>query len=284
MDRYYQLSMIMNNKLRYFMWIACLVFIVGLFACSTEDTSAPLVIAISKGKPDKYYGAYTRWLKEADSTIEVIDLYHMPLDSALALLDRCAGLLISGGPDIHPGFYGRPQDTVKCNDGIDGKRDTLELMLIGKALEQDIPILGICRGLQVINVALGGSLYADIPSDLPSDLRHRCLDKNNCNHEINVAESSELFNISQLAIGSVNSNHHQGISIIADNLVPVAKTKDGIIEAFQWEYPDNKAFLLAVQWHPERMEPENPFSLPIATAFIMAAREAEINKHPMKTN
>ncbi|MEA3476750.1 MAG: gamma-glutamyl-gamma-aminobutyrate hydrolase family protein [Bacteroidota bacterium] len=284
MDRYYQLSVIMNNKLRYFMWIACLVLIVGLSACSTEDTSAPLVIAISKGKPDKYYGAYTRWLKEADSTIEVIDLYHMPLDSALALLDRCAGLLISGGPDIHPGFYGRPQDTVKCNDGIDGKRDTLELMLIGKALEQDIPILGICRGLQVINVALGGSLYADIPSDLPSDLRHRCLDKNNCNHEINVAESSELFNISQLAIGSVNSNHHQGISIIADNLVPVAKTKDGIIEAFQWEYPDNKAFLLAVQWHPERMKPENPFSLPIAAAFIMAAREAEINKHPMKTN
>ena len=275
MDFIYQLSDYMKNFRRCVYLIAtsmAVMYFVG--ACSLTEDPSSITIAISKGKPDKYYGAYSDWLRAADSTIEVIDLYHIPLDSAMKLLDMCSGLLLTGGPDIHPAFYGRPQDTVKCNDGIDGKRDTLELMLIGKALESDIPILGICRGLQVLNVALGGTLYADIPSDLPSDLRHRCLDKNNCDHEITVLEESLLHQVSQSVNGMVNSNHHQGIEKIADNLIGAATTKDGIIEAVQWEFSYNKAYLLAVQWHPERMEYGNPFSLPIANSFIRAAYNA----------
>ncbi len=280
---FYQLSDVMKKIRRCaYMITLSLGFIVFVCGCSCTDKTSSVVIAMSKGKPDKYYGAYTEWLKAADSTIELIDLYHLPLDSALKVIDNCSGLLLTGGPDIHPGFYGRPQDTVKCNDGIDGKRDTLELMLVGRALEADIPILGICRGLQVLNVALGGRLYSDIPTDLPSDLRHRCLDKNNCNHEITVTEGSKLHMISQNTHGMVNSNHHQGIATIADNLTAIATTKDGVIEAVQWEYSDNKAYLLAVQWHPERMEYGNPFSLPIALSFISAAYSAELIKSEVR--
>ena len=94
-------------------------------SCTWDVVMSTVLIAISKGKPDKYYGAYTEWLKAADSTIQVVDLYHLSADSAMAILDHCSGLLLTGGPDIHPGLYGRPQDTVLCNDGIDGKRDTL---------------------------------------------------------------------------------------------------------------------------------------------------------------
>jgi putative glutamine amidotransferase len=244
-------------------------------SCNKDEDISSVLIAISKGKPDKYYGAYTEWLKSADSTVNVVDLYHLPLDSAMAMLDKCSGLLLTGGPDIHPGFYGRPQDTALCNDGIDGRRDSLELMIIGRALESDIPVLGICRGLQVLNVALGGTLYADIPSSVQSDIKHRCVDKNDCFHDITVIEGSKLYQISQQLHGKVNSNHHQGISSIADNLKAIAMTADGIIEAIQWEYPDNKAFLLAVQWHPERMEYSDPCSLPIALSFIQAAYKAE---------
>jgi len=141
---FYQLSDVMKKIRRCtYMITLSLAIIVFVCGCSCTDKTSSVVIAISKGKPDKYYGAYTEWLKAADSTIELIDLYHLPLDSALKVIDNCSGLLLTGGPDIHPGFYGHPQDTVKCNDGIDGKRDTLELMLIGRALEADIPILGI---------------------------------------------------------------------------------------------------------------------------------------------
>ena len=279
MDYFKQVFKAMNKLLRCAivtsLTLAIMIFICG---CSSTDQPSSVLIAISKGKPDKYYGAYTEWLKAADSTIDVIDLYHLPLDSAMKVLDKCSGLLLTGGPDIHPGFYGRPQDTSRCGDGIDGKRDTLELLLVGKALESDIPVLGICRGLQVLNVALGGSLYVDIPSDLSSDLRHRCVDKNNCNHEILVTKDSKLHQVSQHTEGMVNSNHHQGISTIADNLIAIAKTKDGVIEAIQWEFSYNKAYLLAVQWHPERMEYGNPFSLPIALSFIQAAYHAEYEK------
>jgi putative glutamine amidotransferase len=151
-------------------------------------------------------------------------------------------------------------------------------MLIGKALESEVPILGICRGLQVLNVALGGTLYADIPSAVQSNIMHRCSDKNNCFHEISIFDGSKLHQVSRQLQGNVNSNHHQGISTIADNLKAIAMTDDGIIEAIQWEYPDNKAYLMAVQWHPERMEYGNPCSLPIALSFIQASYKAEQRK------
>ena len=271
----YQLSAAMKTSIRcLYMFILCIGIVMFLVACSAREKADPILIGVSKGKPDEYYGAYARWLKAADSTVVVVDLYHLTLDSALRVLDDCSGLLLTGGPDLHPGFYGRPQDTVLCDDGIDGKRDTLELLLIGKALESDIPVFGICRGLQVLNVALGGSLYADIPSLVTSDLQHRCAVKETCFHAISVKEGSYLQLFSHQLEGKVNSNHHQGISTLADNLSAVAQTPDGIIEAIQWEFADNKAYLMAVQWHPERMDYDSPFSLPLAKSFILAAYNA----------
>jgi len=86
-------------------------FIIVFTSCVGERKAEPITIGISKGAPEEYYGNYSRWLSDADSTIICVDLYHMPLDSALLLLEECSGLLISGGPDVYPGRYDRPQGT-----------------------------------------------------------------------------------------------------------------------------------------------------------------------------
>ncbi|RLD76233.1 MAG: hypothetical protein DRJ15_15710, partial [Bacteroidetes bacterium] len=172
-------------KTRRFIILLTVILITGLLlpSCSVPEEHGPLIIGISKALPEEYYGNYAKWINTADSGIVCVDLYHMPLDSALIMLDGCSGLLISGGPDVYPGRYGRAADTVKCGT-IDYYRDTLEFALIGKAKELGMPILGICRGLQIFNVYHGGSLYADIPIDFDTSEVHRCKDTYNCNHEL----------------------------------------------------------------------------------------------------
>jgi len=171
-----------------------LLLLIPLFilsSCNGEKKAENIIIGISKGAPEQYYGNYSKWLKTADSTIICIDLYHMSLDSALLRLEGCSGLLISGGPDVHPGRYDAAEDTVKCGS-IDYYRDSLEFALIKKAKSLQMPILGICRGLQIFNVYHGGSLYADIPTDLDTLVKHRCPDTYNCFHEVRIMQGSLL--------------------------------------------------------------------------------------------
>ncbi len=156
-----------------------LFFICILVLGCNSPKEDQILIAISKGKPAEHYGNYGKWLKIADPTIEWVDLYHISLDSALMTLDQCSGLLISGGPDVYPGRYGQADDTVRCGS-IDYRRDTLEFILINKALAMGLPILGICRGEQIMNVVMGGSLYVDIPTDFDSVVLHRCKDEDSC--------------------------------------------------------------------------------------------------------
>ena len=249
------------------------IFISGLLlpSCSGPDKPDPVVIGISKAAPEEYYGNYAKWLTTADSAIICIDLYHMPLDSALILLDRCSGLLISGGPDVYPGRYNQASDTLKCGT-IDFYRDTLEFALIRKAKETEMPILGICRGLQIFNVYHGGSLYPDIPTDLGTSVMHRCENTYDCDHEIRVLKKSGLYKISGEQQGVVNSNHHQGIQRIGSGIRAIARSNEGLIEAIEYEDPGNMPFFMGVQWHPERMELQNPFCLPIAINFIQEAK------------
>ena len=246
-------------------------------ACTCEKEAEPVRIGISKALPDQYYGNYARWLKTADSTIICVDLYHIPTDSALILLDQCSGLLISGGPDVYPGRYGREGDTVKCGS-IDLFRDTLEFALIEKAKEMQLPVLGICRGLQIFNIYHGGSLFAHIPTDLDSTIKHRCPNTYECYHEIRIKDETGLHDISNISQGIVNSNHHQGIWRIGNGLCIMARSNDGLIEAIEYENPDEMPFFMGVQWHPERMDPQSPLSLPIAKHFLAEARQFK-NKH-----
>lgn len=249
-----------------------LLFIVFLStSCVQEPNPEPIYIGISKGAPSEYYGNYSKYVNTVDSNVICLDLYHMPLDSALHLLDNCSGLLISGGPDVYPGRYGQANDTIKCGS-IDFYRDTLEFALIEKAKALEMPILGICRGLQIFNVYHGGALYPDIPSDFDTTVVHRCKDTYDCYHNIRVSEASGLYKTAGINHGITNSNHHQGIQRIGKGIVAVARTDDGLIEAIEYENADAMPFFMGVQWHPERMDDQNPFSLPIAMYFVQEAK------------
>ncbi len=237
--------------------------------CSVENEK--LIIAISKAKPDKYYGNYPIWVHKANSNVEIINMYELGVDSALQVLDLCDGLLVTGGADVYPGWYGKLVDTARCGS-FDLYRDTLEMGLIRKAMELKMPIIGICRGEQIINVTLGGTLIIDIPTDRDTTVKHRQEDWENCFHSVVLAKSSLLHKVCNTNDYKVNSNHHQAVDKIADDLKPSAFADDGIIEAVEWKNPENKSFLLAVQWHPERLDSVNAgLSLPIAREFIFQA-------------
>lgn len=244
------------------------VFLLAIFllaACSEQEE--PIKIALSKGYPYVSYQNYYNWIDSGDSTIIVNDMYNQPLDSALKMLEECSALILSGGADIYPGRYGEESELERCGS-IDYKRDTLEFALIKKALELQIPIFGICRGQQMLNVAMGGSLYIDIPTDYDTIVKHRQTDYLNCFHDVYLEPGTKLAWASGLITGNVNSNHHQAIRDIANVFKVSARSTDGSIEAIEWKVPEEKAFLMAVQWHPERMKKDNPLSRNLLELFL----------------
>lgn len=256
----------MNNNI--LKSISILLFSVLLIGCNTNKQPRIIKIAVSKAVPEKSYINYINWLKTADSTVICLDMYHLEIDSALKLLEQCDGLLLTGGTDIYPGRYGKENDTSRCWK-TDFKRDSIEVTLIKAALEQKKPILGICRGLQLMNVYLGGSLYIDLPTDLDTIVKHQCENKYECYHDITISEKSLLFEINGQKTGIVNSNHHQGIEQLAEPLIGIANTNDGLIESIQWKNINDKPFLLGVQWHPERMDFNSPLSGGIAKRYLL---------------
>lgn len=244
-----------------------IVFAIVIISCTTNKEPKQLKIAISKAVPEKSYINYINWIHTADSAVICLDMYHLEIDSALKLFAECDGLLLTGGTDIYPGNYGKESDTARCWEP-DFKRDSIEIALIHAALQQEKPILGICRGLQLLNVYMGGTLYIDLPTDLDTIVKHQCSYKFECYHDVKIAENSLLFDISGQTSGAVNSNHHQGIEQLADPLKGMAFTNDGLIESIQWKVADKKPFLLGVQWHPERMSFDNPLSGKIAKRYL----------------
>ncbi len=173
----------------------------------------------------------------------------LPENGWRSLLDRLDGILFSGGADIGlEHFDGEPHPTVE----VESVRDSIELPLLRAAVDIDKPFLGICRGLQVMNVALGGTLYTHILDQLPNALQHDWQDKPRPTlaHPVRVEEGTRLADILGAPMLQVNSLHHQGIKDLAPSLKATALSPDGLIEGI--ELPDHK-FALAVQWHPEWM-------------------------------
>jgi putative glutamine amidotransferase len=153
-------------------------------------------------------------------------------------LKELKGVLIPGGYDIHPKYY---NEEVDGSSGMDDSIDRMDLDLVRIAMKQGIPVFGICRGLQVINVALGGSLIQDVPTKLPDSLDHMA-----GKHKIALNPSCKLASLFDPVI-LVNTHHHQAVKRIAPTLHLAAIADDGIVEALEGEG------ILAVQWHPERM-------------------------------
>jgi putative glutamine amidotransferase len=184
------------------------------------------------------------------------------------LYPRLDGLLFTGGGDIRTELFGgSPHPAV---DDIDDERDMLELQLMRYALEDGKPTFGICRGCQVMNVALGGTLYTHIPDQLANAVRHDCssgFSRDYLAHPVRVEEGSRLAEICKEPVLQVNSLHHQGIKGLAEGLKPVAYAPDGLVEAV--ELPDHP-FALAVQWHPEWLIAQEPVQR-LFRAFIAEA-------------
>ncbi len=236
-----------------------------LFAQSLAGQPVPLTIALSKASPN-----YVNWLRQSDPAVAILDLYKLPVAEAVNKLASCSGLLVTGGEDVYPGRYGRIADTARCTD-MNLYRDSLELALIEAALARKMPVMGVCRGEQILNVALGGTLIVDIPSDAGGKVTHQCDDYLHCFHAVKVIPGRLLSSISLAEIARVTTNHHQAVDRLAGTLMAGAISEDGIIESVEWREPAGKSFLLGVQWHPERMERSNPLSGPLADEFLRQA-------------
>jgi len=171
---------------------------------------------------------------------------------------RCDGVVLAGGGDVHPKFYSREEDAALAKD-IRVPRDLFEFDIVREALERSVPIMGICRGAQVFNVAMGGSLILDIERAGYSN--HRGGKGADLTHGVTVEEGSILREIVGCARGTINTLHHQAVDKIGKGLRACARAEDGIIEALEWADPAGKSYVMLVQWHPERFEdPASPFA------------------------
>ena len=180
------------------------------------------------------------------------------------------GLLLTGGGDIHPDNFSEPYHPSLRY--VNEARDELEIPLCQKAIEDDLPVFGICRGIQIMSVAMGGSLYQDIPTEYPQEaVMHSAENYKDSRHEIEISES-RLSEIVGKEIDEVNSAHHQAVKDIGDGFVVTAhSTEDGIIEAME---DPSKRLVIGVQYHPERMTKTAEFRehrRKLFEAFIKAA-------------
>jgi putative glutamine amidotransferase len=167
-----------------------------------------------------------------------------------SVLDGCDGLLLTGGEDIHPSWYGA--DPSPLLSPPSRERDLFELALFAVARQRELPILGICRGIQLVNVALGGTLFQDLPSERPGAVDHSPPGARDSRiHSVRIEPGSRAAAALETTSVTVNSVHHQAIKDLAPGLVATGWTSDGLIEVA--ESSPGTPWLLAVQWHPEEM-------------------------------
>lgn len=185
------------------------------------------------------------------------------------LLEGVDGLLITGsGPDLPPSLYGERQRYQFPL--VSDRRSNFELELVHHARKRDVPLLGICGGMQTVNVACGGTLFQDIPAQVPKARDHRQQSKaTKVSHPVTVTPRSLLQRIVNRATLMVNSSHHQSVKTVAPSLTASAVAPDGIIEAI--ESPSHR-FLLAVQWHPEFLFERHVAHRRLFEALLRAAR------------
>ena len=237
--------------------------------------NAPL-IGITSENIENQYGqpailslrTYIREVIKAGG-IPVVIPSETPLNLLTELFARLDGIILTGGDDIDPArFNGESHPKVGKPDAL---RDECEITLTKLAVAEKKPVLGICRGIQLLNVALGGDLYTHVEDQHPAKVKHDYYPeppRDLISHPVSIDENSKLFAIVGEREIPVNSLHHQGVKTLATKLIASAYSPDGLIEAA--EIPEHP-FAIAVQWHPEWI-PEQPASKALFKAFIEAAR------------
>ena len=197
--------------------------------------------------------------------------------AAEAVIQSLDGLLLSGGSDLDPHYYGEepmPELGVTLPE-----RDAFEMALVGLALRRGIPVFGICRGMQVLNVALGGTLYQDLPSQWERDLlKHRQdTPKWQPTHEVRVRDGSYIAEVMGRESVKVNSYHHQGVRVLAEGLVVTGRSSDGVVEAVE-AVDLSERWLLGVQWHAEAMRGAGPQQERLFEAHVSAAERHALRR------
>lgn len=216
------------------------------------------------------YPNYEKWIV-AESDVEIVHLGSQFLN--LDEVKKCNGVLLTGGDDIHPRFYGNQETQYPhAPKNFVEERDEFEIQVFKRAQENNLPVLGICRGLQLINCVLGGTLKQDLGE---LNKVHRRILKDDKVHPIKIGPATLLKSVSKVDQGDVNSSHHQAIDRLGDRLKINCQADDGIIEGIESSVAT--PFLLAVQWHPERMLDQNsPLSNSLKRVFLENARKFKL--------
>lgn len=209
---------------------------------------------------------YFAWIKGNDPNIEIIDL--TAEEGNWDQIEDCDGIVLSGGVDVHPRFYDNDEmDYANAPDKFDEKRDEFEMHVFETALNFDHPILAICRGMQLVNVALGGDMIQDLEADGKQD--HKRRDDEDGEHMITVHEGSLLHSVTKSITGKINTAHHQGVKNLSEELMASSLSPDGVIESIEWKEKEGEPWMLCVQWHPERMkDANNVFGKNIRESFL----------------
>lgn len=193
----------------------------------------------------------------------------LALESWRTVYESAAGVMLSGGSDVDPSLFGEPAHEKTY--GIDRQRDDVEMALARWALQDDKPLFAICRGIQVMNVALGGSLIQDLPSMLdsaiPHDGNYNGFDRDAVAHSVRVAPDTRIARIIGSGDVGVNSFHHQALKDVAEGLVVTSRAPDGVVESV--ELPA-KRYYIGVQWHPEEMAAKREDMMRLFRTFVEA--------------
>jgi putative glutamine amidotransferase len=208
----------------------------------------------------------------AGGGVPVLIPYGLDEGHLRAIFHRIDGLLLAGGGDVDPAFYEEEAgDEVK---GVDRERDEIEITLVRWAVKENKPFLAICRGIQVMNVALGGSLYQDVLTNMPGAIQHAYFQglgypRDYLAHDVRLDRTSRLAETLGGDHFPVNSLHHQGIKSFAPDLTAVGTAPDGLIEAVEIA---GHAFAIGVQWHPEALAPKDVKMRCLFEGLVSAAR------------
>lgn len=239
--------------------------IIGISASMllTEDSSS---FGSEQASVNRYYVKALAAVGAAPLLLPIVESNDLLIRAQLQKVD---GLLLSGGYDVNPLLYG--EEPLPELEYIMPERDEYEIKLIQIALEMNIPILGICRGMQILNVACGGTLYQDLNQFSSNHLKHLQKSKTDtASHTVEFIPDTRLHRIMGIPVTRINTFHHQAVKDPAPGFIINGKAKDGIVEGIE---KTGEQFVMGVQWHPEMMMEKDAGMLNIFQSFIHSARQ-----------